>query len=384
MKTAVGGMPVLTVDEARDEFMGLGPVDGGDKLMSPTSMQPADAPQTDPAKPGNPPAEEGNDDNQDEEAGKIFRRGQFKTATGERIAFRPARTKLQKRAKERKEMGDRLGEKIKKLVEDAIKNPTHKFSTKEQDDVAWKAFDERTTKAEEEIKAEVRRLNEKQKAEVFANLPKAIEKAINPNDLFDLKNWISITTDATTPIFEKLFAAEAAMAAGELGMPELNPFNDTAKAALHASIARMSESYQTTTLQTLEAKINDGLSQGQPLADISKTVSDIYEWSDTYRADRVAKTEAFRTSNMALKTTWKESGVVKTIKWYTANDPCPFCEALNGKVISIDSNFFNNGDSLTVGEGDDAKTMSLDYGDVGAPPLHPNCMCVARPEDVSI
>jgi hypothetical protein len=80
------------------------------------------------------------------------------------------------------------------------------------------------------------------------------------------------------------------------------------------------------------------------------------------------KTEAFRTSNMALKTTWKESGKAKKIKWYTADNPCRFCEALNGKAISIDSNFFNNGDSLTVGEGDDAN-----YGDVGAPPLHPNC-----------
>jgi hypothetical protein len=99
----------------------------------------------------------------------------------------------------------------------------------------------------------------------------------------------------------------------------------------------------------------------------------------------VAKTEAFRTANTSLKEAWKQSGVVQTIKWYTSSaDPCPFCQKMDGTVISIDQNFLADGSSLTIGEGDDAQTMSLDYGDVGAPPLHPNCLCVARPEDVSI
>src|SRR6267378_1192345 len=41
MKTAVSGQPVLTANEAREEYMGLGPVDGGDELMRPRLMQPA-------------------------------------------------------------------------------------------------------------------------------------------------------------------------------------------------------------------------------------------------------------------------------------------------------------------------------------------------------
>ena len=217
------------------------------------------------------------------------------------------------------------------------------------------------------------------------NLPSAIEKAIDPTKLFDIDQWISITTDAMTPIMEGLFESEGKAAAAAIGKPDINPLTDIARATLHESIGKMSESYQSTTLATLEAKINDGLSQGQGLADISKTVGEIYEWSDDYRADRVAKTEAFRTANTSLKEAWKQSGVVKTIKWYTSStEPCPFCQAMNGKVISVDDNFFNNGESLTVGEGDNAQTMSLDYGDVGSPPLHPNCMCVARPEDVSL
>jgi HK97 family phage portal protein len=376
MQVSVGSQPVITVNEAREQFMGLGPVDGGDELMRPTAMTPADEPELDPNA-GKPPKtpKDAEQEEQDQENSKGFPRQKF--------AFRPLRTKLQQRAKQRKEMAQSLADKISGKLKAAL--ATKKFSTKEQDEIAWKEFSARTHKAETEIKETIRVINAKQKAEVLDNLPSAIEKGIDPTKLFDIDNWISITTDAMTPIMETLFETEGKAAAAAIGKPDMNPLTDIARAALHESIGKMSESYQSTTLATLEAKINDGLSQGQGLSDISKTVSEIYEWSDDYRADRVAKTEAFRTANTSLKETWKQSGVVKTIKWYTSStEPCPFCEQMNGKVISVDDNFFNNSESLTVGEGDNAQTMSLDYGDVGSPPLHPNCMCVARPEDVSL
>lgn len=232
----------------------------------------------------------------------------------------------------------------------------------------------------------MRRINGNQKKEMLANLPSAIGKAIDPKDLFSIDKWISITTDAVTPIMETLFEHQARSAAADIGKPELNPFNDTTRAAVKAGVQKMSESYNQTTLEVLETKINDGLQSGAPLSDIAKTVEEIYEWSDEKRAAMVAKTESFRTANDALKTAWKQSGVVKTVRWYTSELPnvCPFCLAMNGKTININDNFFENGASLTVGEGDDAKTMSLDYGDVSAPPLHPLCACFIRPDTVSI
>ncbi len=112
--------------------------------------------------------------------------------------------------------------------------------------------------------------------------------------------------------------------------------------------------------------INDGLQAGESLPDITKRIEQVYEWSDASRAPMVAKTESFRSANSALKAAWKQSGVVKTVRWYTAEDSkvCPFCACMDGKTIPIDSVFFKNGDSLTVGEGTTAKTMSFDYGDI--------------------
>ena len=46
---------------------------------------------------------------------------------------------------------------------------------------------------------------------------------------------------------------------------------------------------------------------------------------------------------------------VTTAPWYRRL--FTFCLALNGKIISIDDNFMNSGETLTTGEGDDTKTM---------------------------
>ncbi len=368
MQAAVGDQPVMTINEAREEYM-LGPVDGGDELMSPTNMGAVGAP-------------EGSGD-VTPEAGKAVASGAVKAANGRRVAFRPPRAKLQTRAKQRKEMAETLSAKVKEELKKKLDNPTKKFETDPEKKLAlWKEFDERTTKAEKEIVETLKKANADQKEEVLANLDSAIEKAVDPAKLFDIKKWISLTVDALTPTLEKLFEEEGLIAASRVGKPDLNPITEpAAKKALHESVERMAKSYQETTLATLEEKINEGISTGAPLADIRDSVKEIYEWSDTWRAERVAKTESFRAANYAQREAWRQSGVVHTLSWYTAgNKPCEFCESLNGTTVSIDKNFLDEGDTLTVGD----HTMNIDYSGVGAPPLHPNCQCTLMPEDISL
>ena len=40
MQAAIGSQPLMTANEGRDSYLGLGPVDGGDRLMAPTTMVP--------------------------------------------------------------------------------------------------------------------------------------------------------------------------------------------------------------------------------------------------------------------------------------------------------------------------------------------------------
>src|ERR1039458_2968261 len=140
MQAAIGGQPVLTPDEVRDEFMGMGPVEGGDKLYGSTSFAPIGAPK-----------EQGGDVDPDAKPNTEPTKGKatIKAANGERVAFRVSRTKLKKRVQMRKEMAESLKERIKKAVEKAAKHKS--FSTKEKDEEVWKAVSERTKKAETEI-----------------------------------------------------------------------------------------------------------------------------------------------------------------------------------------------------------------------------------------
>ena len=390
MATASGGVPIITQNEARDEFMGLGPVDGGDKLLIPNLMHPAGEEQ--PAGDVDPDAAGSTQTANSKRAKRATRtkdvaRGQrTQAANGERVAFRMSRTKLQKRAETRKTMATSLAEKITADLKKALDNPNKKFaSTKEQDEARWKEFSEYTQAAENEVAETMRKINGEQKKEVLANLP-TITKGIDTNKLFDLDNWISITIDAVTPIMDTLFESQGKAGAAEVGKPELNPFNDTTRAAVKRSVQMMSESYNQTTLKTLEEQINEGITAGESLADITKRVEQIYEWSDNSRAQVVAKTESFRTANSALKSAWEQSGVVKTVRWYTSalSNVCTYCQAMDGKTITIEQNFFNAGDTFTAGEDGNEKTMTFDYGDVGAPPLHVLCACFIRPDSVSI
>lgn len=195
----------------------------GEELMRPTTVQPADQPDADPeAKPPAPENDNGedNEDDEDEEEDE-------KSPKHLRIAFRPVRTKLQQRAKQRRVIATDLAKKIKGIVEEAAKHPTTKFeSTTEKDETRWKESSDRTHEAEAALAEAVRKVNDRQKAVVLENLGKAIEKAIDPKKLFNLGDWISITTNATSPVLETLFKAEAIAAAVEIGQPDLDPFSD--------------------------------------------------------------------------------------------------------------------------------------------------------------
>ena len=81
---------------------------------------------------------------------------------------------------------------------------------------------------------------------------------------------------------------------------------------------------------------------GTNLTELTEAVDGVYSFADERRAGLIAKTESFRAANWANKEAWKASGVVKTVKWYTAEDDhvCQFCQALDGTEIPIDQNFY--------------------------------------------
>lgn len=379
MKEAVGGMPVITQNEARKNFMGLGGIEGGDKLMSPTSMQ-----------------ETGKTGKLDGEvqtpalARSLTASGRYsksirvrtggKTAHSAAYKTRVALGKAFQKALETKEVGD--DHKIKSV----------KDLTREEYMEHYKRFTKRTDEAIETLEKTFKAVNKKQKEVVIENLPKvtgvkkakAVEKALA--DLFNMKEWVQIVVDLATPTLESLTKDEAIAAFSMIGVESVNILaKDPIKNALEAGISKMAESYNQTTLDQLKTVLGEKMTQdgGTNLAELTDAVQGVYDFADEKRAYRVAATESSRTANWANKTAWQESGVVKSLKWYTGEDAtvCEFCHEQDGKVIPITTNFFDAGDTIM---GSDGGEMDADYGPVGAPPLHPNCRCYTRPEEISI
>ncbi len=231
--------------------------------------------------------------------------------------------------------------------------------------------------------AAIRKLNRGQKERVLRNLEGAIKsvksaKGIDKGALFNLQNEIGITIDFVTPALTDLYDKEGQAAGSLVGFDVAT----LPRKILDQTISLMAKSYSETTLDLLKNKLDQGISEGQSINDLKNTISQIYEYSDESRAEMVARTEAFRTANLATKEAWNQSGVVTTIKWYTAEDSlvCPLCAPMDGQVISVNDNFFNKGDTA---QGSDGSTFDITYSDVETPPLHPDCRCYIRPEDIA-
>lgn len=374
MKAETGAQPILTPNEAREKYAGLDAVENGDQLyiggaLVPVGTPPGTVPQPVPAK----------------AVAKTIKKARSKAPI----------TMHRKNAEARQEMGEAFAEaaikalaKVKENAEIAGKKKVSEM-TQQDWNALQKALQERMKPYESALTEALQKHNKKQQSTVIANIGRATKgakkvKAVNKNELFNLDAEISATIDLVTPELTKLYTTEGAKAGALLGVEGLDLLaSDKLKKALAKGIDLMARSYNETTLDALKLVLEKGIEEGATMAQLTDLVASTYaDWND-WRAQAVAQTEVFRVANSASKDAWKETGVVKTIKWHTSDDEltCEFCAPLNGEIISIDSNFFAKGDKLT---GADGGELDLSYASVGSPPLHPNCRCTTAPEEISI
>jgi len=364
MKAALAGQPAMSVNEARQEYYGLAPVNNGDAVMTNFSLVPLGKPE------------------------KAAKPAAVKSKGGKRPTSRGAAI-----AAKRSGIGAEIAEKIAAAVEQRdAKVKEIKVSKKditqlthEEYDPIHKSFVSRVEPYVRVVADKVRDYNDHLKKQALANLPNAAKS-------FNLKTKADLLDDydANTGVFVKLvkppltevFSKEGAEAAALLGM-EINVLDsDAVQAALDKTFKLFAEHYTETTAQLLKDQLAAGLEDGDTLPELKDRINNVFEFSDNSRAEMVARTETFRTANEGTREAWKQSKVVKTIKWYTADsDACPLCEAMDGKIVDVEENFLDKGDTL---EGTDGSTLDISYSDVGGGALHPNCRCFTRPDTISV
>lgn len=132
------------------------------------------------------------------------------------------------------------------------------------------------------------------------------------------------------------------------------------------------ESYVDRYLGSSRAQLQEVIKgSADPLTDLAARFD---EWQEK-RPEKVSKNELVRSANAAHVEQLRMKGVTKK-KWVTVgSDTCPFCKSLNGTVISVDTNFFDKGDSLNP-EGAEAP-MHFESS-LGHPPIHQGCNCTVE------
>lgn len=99
------------------------------------------------------------------------------------------------------------------------------------------------------------------------------------------------------------------------------------------------------------------------------------EW-DEKRAEKVAQHESRNALHAMVLTFYIFSGVVR-YRWVASGENCPYCSALDGKVVGVGESFVGKGEDF---EPDGAETPLRKRHNVKHPPLHGGCDCTIRAE----
>jgi HK97 family phage portal protein len=376
MKAALGGAPAISVNEARENYFAKGPIENGDAVMTSFSFQPL---------------------------GEPTKKKEYRV---EAKGKGPTRTKFAINQDARKKMSAEIVEKVGEAIKSS-NNVKFKVAlggrkalaelTDDQFEVIHKAKISRVAPYEKSVKGKVKDFNAKQKEKVLANLSQIVKsvsrkkKDISDGDLFDAAAESNILSSDMMPIYIDLFGTEGKEAARLIGIDDINIINEQTKKLLEKAAQLMSDSYNESTLTLLKDRLNKGINEGMSIDELTAEVSSVYEFSDSVRAETVARTEVFRVANYATRETWKESGVVTTLRFYTAEDErvCDICGPMNGKVMGIDESIGEPGEPLIGANGEQVMVNGSpikmsDYGDGSVPQdLHVNCRCEVRPDQLA-
>lgn len=192
--------------------------------------------------------------------------------------------------------------------------------------------------------------------------------------LFNVKDQAEKLAEGVVPIIMELMSAQSQDVAHFI-TGELLVIDDAVRNVVTNEIKQIAGVYNTDTLAALQNTLAEGQAAGESLNKLKKRVESVYGDAKGYRAERIARTESARNSNLTAAMTYKQNGYTK-VKWFINPGACEFCQTFSGQTKEIGTNFSNIGDVVTGAGGGQ---LRVDYADVAYPPLHPQCTCSVVP-----
>lgn len=232
-----------------------------------------------------------------------------------------------------------------------------------------------------------RRLWRDERKAILALLPSSKARAKGWQDFFLIQlvelfvgelrqKWI----DIFGPLFSHVIEEQAEVIATEFGM-SFDLTNPATQRFLEEYTFKFAEKMGQTSVEEIRELVMRSDAEGWTVTELQRQLQDKFtDWSDI-RAETVARSETIRSANAGSKEGYRQSGI-KAVRWITFPDDrrCEWCAEMEGKIVGISDNFFQQGDVFTISDAEgNQHAMHLDYEDVGHPPLHPMCRCSIAP-----
>lgn len=350
-KWEIGLNRVYTINELREEE-GLDPVDGGDVIYMPMSQVPlgSKTPQIAPEK-----------------TFKVLK------GTGKALnkKYKEVIAKINNRDLRLKKFRQEVEKKVKEMARDLIKRK-YEYTDKITDDVAEKFHAENNE--------HLARIEPKTIDKILKVLKSMEKDATSRKKKFEFKGDYEKDVSAVLGVSEAELIALVGKEALELLQRDQQFISgtDIIQDFITETTLKAAKTFTETVRTKVAEIIADGASKGQSYDKISKNIRSWFSEFSKYDAQRIVRTELARSIGFAQVEAYKQSGVVYGKRWFTALDErvCPYCRAMQGKIVDLNDNYFNLGDEF---KGEAKSSIKFDYLAVEAPPLHPQCRCDALP-----
>ncbi len=176
-----------------------------------------------------------------------------------------------------------------------------------------KAFIARVGDYEKQAAVAVLKHDNAQRAVVLSNLRFVAGGVIDGSKLFDADKAAKDLAEAVLPIVAKLYADQGKLAyqdvvaqAGKKSKRkafDMGTVTGRIAAYLDASMKKMAKAYTKTTVSTLVSELSEGVAAGEDLKMLADRVGKVYDFTEAYRAMRVAR----RTTPPARRTSSRTS-----------------------------------------------------------------------------
>ena len=274
----------------------------------------------------------------------------------------------------------KLSEKTLKIISKAIKKNTK--GSDEWKQKRWETKAKRWDKFEKLYAKQLTKIYNVQEKDVLAQVEKSFESQLKFGKRLKVKNpiwnnlkYLALYQSLVWPVQEDLVQTEWDAALTEVWIDAaFQIWDETTQKYLRANISKFAKEIDKITKEKIFDVIEAWNKEGLWAAQITKNLKGVFTQLKTTRLDSIVRTETVRASEAATERAWKDSEVVESKEWFTAQDErvCPNCWPMHEKTIALGTNYFKKWETAPWG-------LALTYSDVSSAPLHPRCRCTILP-----